>query len=289
MSTDQDRLGELAAAYEGLEDRRSFPNREALEAYRKGLLDRTSIQAAFLAPRLGEQARVLEIGCGNGRLLVSLARRGSLERGLGIDLAESRVAFARRWAGEEGLDCLQFEVADALEFPLEAGSFTAAVCITGAFAYFDAFAAGSAVRLAALLYEALEPTGNLWLELYPHPEYRRLLQAGGRELRVWTELPPEDPWRFYLGLIELEDDEMTLTHTKTFIHRTTGQIDEGRRERLYLYTPDAIRSVLRGAGFTDVRLFEGWTDEPYRGGAVMVVVATRPAAEGPSPRLSEER
>src|SRR6266508_2644491 len=110
---------ELAAAYEGLEDPRSFPDRGALEAYRRSLLDRTSEQAAFLAPHLGEQARVLEIGCGNGRLLV--------------ELAQSRIAFARAWAADEGLEQLQFEVADARDFSFQKGRFSAAVCLTGAF------------------------------------------------------------------------------------------------------------------------------------------------------------
>jgi len=286
MSTADEGSRELAAAYEGLEDPGSFSDRGALEAYRQSLLDRTRAQADFLAPHLGARARVLEIGSGNGRLLVELSRRGSLGLGLGLDLAESRIAFARAWAEEEGLEHLRFEAADVLEIPLEPGSFSAAICITGTFAYFDAFRAGSAARVAARMHEALKPAGTLWLELYPHPEYLRLLDAAGGELRIWTELPDEDPWRYYLSRLEMDDDGAILTHSKTFVHRSTGEIDEGRREQLYLYTPDSIDATLRRAGFREISLYEGWTSDPYRGGEVMVVAAQRPMVSSPDPGLS---
>jgi SAM-dependent methyltransferase len=286
MSTADEGSRELAAAYEGLEDPGSFAERGALEAYRQSLLDRTRAQVDFLVPHLGAQARVLEIGSGNGRVLVELARRESLALGLGLDLAESRIAFARAWAKEERLEHLRFEAADVLEVPLEAGSFSAALCITGTFAYFDAFRAGSAARVAARIHEALEPAGTLWLELYPHPEYLRLLDAAGGELRIWTELPDQDPWRYYLSRLEVDDDREILTHAKTFIHRTTGEIDQGRREQLYLYAPASIEAILRSVGFREVRLYEGWSANPYRGGEVMVVEARRPAVPGPDPRQS---
>ena len=200
---------------------------------------------------------MLEVGCGNGRLLVALARRGSLTSGLGLDLAASRIAFARAWAREEALEQLRFETADVLTFSLGQLSLSAVVCITGTFAYFDALEPGLAGACRRPAYEALEPGGTLWLELYPHPGYRRLLEAAGGSIRLWTELPGHDPWRFYLGELELDAGGDVLTHKKTFVHRTTGEIDEGRRERLFLYTPDSIDAVLRGVGFSQVELYEG--------------------------------
>ena len=147
MSMAGDVAGELAAAYEGLEDPAAFADRGALEAYRRSLLERTQPQAEFLAPRLGARSRVLEVGCGNGRLLVALARLGCLASGLGLDLAESRIAFARAWAGDEACEQLRFETADVLTFSLRERSFSAVACITGAFAYFDALEAGLAARV----------------------------------------------------------------------------------------------------------------------------------------------
>lgn len=264
---------ELASAYEGLDDPSSFPDRDSLLRYRNSLLERTGAQADFLMQRIPRAARVLEIGCGNGRLLVELARRGALQTGLGLDLAASRIEFARTWAREERLAGLEFDTCDALQRELPDEAFTTACCITGAFAYFDAFAAGSAAQLARKLERALQPGGLLCLELYPHPAHRRLLESAGGSARIWTELPPEDPWRFYLSKLSLDETGDVLTHQKTFIHRTDGRVDSGRRERLRLYTDEGLTRLLADAGFGDVRTYEGWSAAPYDGGEIMLVTA----------------
>ena len=223
----------LTAAYEGIEA--MFPNRAALEAYRAGMLAR-SVEQADLISSLLESCAVLEIGCGNGRLLIELARRGSLRAGFGIDAAHSRIEFARRWAEELGFDALRFEPADAVEFEPPAGSSDAIICITGTFAYFEPLVAGTAATLLARWARALRPGGLLVLELYPHAEGVRLLEAAGGRVRLWRELDADDPWRFYLSELWLED--RVLGHEKTFIHRRTRR---GRRG-----SPGAVDVVFRG-------------------------------------------
>jgi hypothetical protein len=69
-----------------------------------------------------------------------------------------------------------------------------------------------------------------------------------------------------------------LVHNKTFVHRHTGEVDAGRVERLYLYSPRDIEELLGEADFEGVTVHEGWTREAYRGGESMVVVARRPVA-----------
>jgi SAM-dependent methyltransferase len=255
----------MRAAYEGVES--AFAEDERA-AYRASVLARTTPQAAFLAERV--TGSMLEIGCGNGRLLMALRSMGAIEHGLGFDIAKSRVAFAQDWARDLGLDGLEFRVGDALDEPLGTG-FGAAACITGAFGYFDAYVPLSGRRLLEKLRESLAPGGRLILELYQHPSELTLLESLGGPARTWIELPPSDPWRFYLSETSLEGNVMV--HRKTFVHRTAGIIDEGRCERLAIHTPADIRAWCRDAGFADVGLFEGWTRDPYRGGATLVVVA----------------
>lgn len=69
-----------------------------------------------LARRLGllPGMGVLDIGCGDGRHLRELARRGL--GGLGIDLSQELVMAARAAAAAEGLDDVDFLAADAREF-----------------------------------------------------------------------------------------------------------------------------------------------------------------------------
>jgi hypothetical protein len=108
-----------------------------------------------------------------------------------------------------------------------------------------------------------------------HPEYRRLLEATDGEVRIWQELPSEDPWRFYLSRLEIDRSGNVLTHEKTFVHRTSGQIDSGRREHLYLYTAEGVQELLSSVGFRDIRLYGSWTEEPYSGGELMIVTALK--------------
>jgi SAM-dependent methyltransferase len=158
--TDAKKGEDLASAYEGLEDASSFPDAASVERYRHLLVARTAIQADFLIRRIPAPARLLEVACGNGRLLIEMARRRAIASGLGLDVARSRIAFAERWAADEGWDTLEFVAADALTCELPPQSFASVLVITGAFAYFEPLASGSATLLAAKLYQALARAGR---------------------------------------------------------------------------------------------------------------------------------
>ncbi|WP_445147918.1 methyltransferase domain-containing protein [Baekduia sp. Peel2402] len=267
-------MEELAAAYEGLES--DLGDADAIAAYRAAVLARQAAEAAFLAGVLPTGARVLEVGCGNGGLLIELARRGAVGAGLGLDLAQSRIAFAAAWAADEPRAAgLRFAAADALSADLGAG-YDAVLCVTGAFAYFDGFRPGAGAELLARAAAAVAPGGRLVLELYQHERTRRLVEAGDGHVRLWRELEPGDPWRFYLSDFTFADG--ILEHRKTFIHRDDGTVDTGRSERLALYAPDELDALLDAAGFGDVTRYDGWDGAPYGGGDHLVLTAVRRAA-----------
>jgi SAM-dependent methyltransferase len=270
------RAEEVAGAYEGVEDLASF-SADSLAAYREQALARTAAEAEFIRRRLTPGGHVLEVGSGNGRLLLTLAAAGAITRGTGLEIASSRTAFAQRWAGDEGVaGMLDLRTADALTSELPA-AVDAAVCVTGAFSYFDAIRPGAASELLHRLRDALAPGGLLVLELYPHPQWVRLFDAGGDELRVWQEMPASDPWRFYLSHLTLDRPTGVLSHHKTFVHRTEGTIDDTRREHLRLYDEAAIRAEVSEAGFAGLEVFGGWEERPPgEDDEILVVAARRP-------------
>jgi SAM-dependent methyltransferase len=265
----------LACAYEGVEHPESFSSNGALATYRESVLLKTDEQADFIERELQQGAgSLIEVGCGNGRLAIALAQRAAITGGLGLDLASSRIDFARAWAADLGLaDRLSFEVDDATSRELDAGEHALAAVITGTLGYLDAYVPGSSRRLLTRLADSLSSGGLLVLELYPHPRLRRLLDAGDGHIKTWLELSPGDPWRFYLSDYRLEPGDV-LVHDKTFVHRTDGSIDEGRCERLVLHTPETISALLLECGFSTVRCFEGWSPDEYRGGELLVATAT---------------
>jgi 2-polyprenyl-3-methyl-5-hydroxy-6-metoxy-1,4-benzoquinol methylase len=69
-----------------------------------------------LTERLAQGIRVLDAGCGRGRILTRLAKIYPKSRFAGIDLSEEAVAVARAEASREGLRNIEFIAADLSDF-----------------------------------------------------------------------------------------------------------------------------------------------------------------------------
>ena len=67
--------------------------------------------------------RALDLGTGTGAAALVLARRFAAAEVVGIDLAGSMIAEARRKTGAELADRVRFEVGDAAALPFEDGAF----------------------------------------------------------------------------------------------------------------------------------------------------------------------
>lgn len=111
-------------------------------------------------------APVLDIGCGPGRLLVSLAERGLAA--LGVDVSSSAVALAR----QKGACVLRRDVFDRL--PGE-GMWATALLFDGTVGI-----GGNPVRLLGRCAGLLAPSGQLIAETGPPG-------TGWRELTAWVE------------------------------------------------------------------------------------------------------
>ena len=93
------------------------------------------------AAGIGETSRVLDVGCGNGkltRLAASRARQGQVT---GLDLSGPMLARARARAAEEGIGNVTFEQGDAQVYPLPPGGFDVAVSRFGVMFFGDPAAA----------------------------------------------------------------------------------------------------------------------------------------------------
>jgi len=265
--------------YEGYESLSSFPDRAALEAYRRLLLKKTELQVEFIARRFAKPGlRVIEFCCGNGRLLTALALRGLIEYGIGLEISQSRVAFAERWAADLGLNNIKYHVADVLRpVPVAAESYDLAVCITGAFSYFRPIRENAPLELLASMRNVLVPDGQLLIELYQMPARReQLLALSDNSLRLWHPLPPEDRFAYYLDDFQYFPDHHTLRHEKIFIGRN-GSIDAGRTEMLAYYSHDEISSLLNTAGFTVSLADADFDAAPYQKGIseTMVILSKK--------------
>lgn len=142
------------------------------------------------------EARVLDIGCGNGTLLGQFAELGARADNLfGVDLVPDRIAAARIKYPE-----FAFEVAnaEALNFPDESFDLISAFTV-----FSSVLDASMSDNIARTITRLLKPDGALiWYDLrYPNPQnlnvkamtkarIRRLFPDFALNLRSTTLLPP---------------------------------------------------------------------------------------------------
>jgi SAM-dependent methyltransferase len=109
----------------------------------------------FAAASIGEHDRVLDVGCGTGRITRLAARRAARGEVIGIDLSAPMLERARAVAAEEGLANVTFEQGDAQVHPFPPGGHDVAVSRGGVMFFTDHVAA------FANIGRALRPGGRL--------------------------------------------------------------------------------------------------------------------------------
>jgi SAM-dependent methyltransferase len=116
--------------YEG---REYFSCEEEEIAYRakQRALSSSEVEAIDRLLELAPGSKILDAYCGNGRHAVELARRGY--EVVGFDTSMSRIAFAQRWAADEGVSA-SFLVADT-RAPSLICAFDAIVILGGSFTH----------------------------------------------------------------------------------------------------------------------------------------------------------
>lgn len=111
---------------------------------------------AMLRPRLSPGLRLLDVGCGPGRVTAVLAEAVAPGETWGIDMEPSQVELARAVASEHGVANVRFEVADASQLPFGDGSFDVVTC-------FDLLAyVPDTSRVLAEARRVLKPGGTLF-------------------------------------------------------------------------------------------------------------------------------
>lgn len=164
---------------------------------------------------LPENARVLDIACGQAPLMIRVARRWG-SRGVGVDLSPPFVVRAREAVAEAGLsDEIEIIEKNGAEYDAEPASFDATFCI-GASWIFGGHGGTLEAMAAATKPGGLVAVGEPFWIKDPEDEYLRAtgltrdgfathagnVQAGlDRGLRfLYTVVSNEDDWDRYEGL-----------------------------------------------------------------------------------------
>jgi SAM-dependent methyltransferase len=203
-------------------------------------------------------SRVLDLGCGTGRLTVALAAAG--HRVTGVDPDEAAIARAR---SKPGSDEVTWLVGDSQVIP-RAGFDLAIMTSHVAQAIWrdDEWArtlrdlAGALASGGRLAFDSRDPAARAWEAWNPVDSRGALTLPDGTGVEGWFEV--------------LEVDEGRVTFVDhTLLPDGTDDAAEGT---LAFRTQPELRRDLTAAGFTVDAVYGGWHHEPVGAGAGELVV-----------------
>ncbi|WP_407540390.1 class I SAM-dependent methyltransferase [Deinococcus radiomollis] len=205
--------------------------------------------------------RVLDLGCGTGRITLRLAAAG--HRVTGVDPAHVSLEAARRKPGAGEVTWVEGTAADlpAAAFDLALMTSHVAQFMTGDAEWADALTAlrRSLLPGGKLIFDTRDPAARDWLAWNPVDSRETVVLQDGRGADLWTEVTG-----LYGELV-------------TFVHhyRIDGEGAELRSvSTLRFRSEETLRGSLELAGFEVIQMFGGWHRQPVgQGDGEFIVVA----------------
>ncbi|MFC4017220.1 class I SAM-dependent methyltransferase [Micromonospora sp. GCM10011542] len=205
-------------------------------------------------------ARVLDLGCGTGRLALALAAAGHTVSG--VDPATASLDAARAKPGGERVTWIE-----GISALVPTRAYDVAVLTSHVAQYFVDDAdwgrtLGDLHRALApggrLIFDARDPADRRWERWNPVDSRRRISLPDGGEVRAWTEVTG------------VGDGTVDFTH-----HYLFGDGEELLSSATLRFRTEAqLRDSLAAAGFAVDRIHGGWRREPVgQGDGEFVIVA----------------
>ncbi len=211
-------------------------------------------------------SRVLDLGCGTGRLTLALAAAG--HRVTGIDPDDGALDAARRKPGAENI---QWITGTSAEIP-HRERFDTAVLTAHVVQHISDEAGWQQtlqdLRRALLpggriAFDSRNPEAKAWESWSPESTRDRYRLSDGTELESWLESRVAERGLVTITEHRILSDGSQETESTTLIFRTAQRLTED----------------LRAAGFSVTKIFGGWHGEDIEQGKELVVTAERSAEQ----------
>jgi SAM-dependent methyltransferase len=248
------------SAYAEVEAAGNYASRAELDAYRRERLRMYDAQIEFLR-RLGappEGLRVVDLGSGSSAFLYALDGAGLLARGVGIEISESRHAFAEQWRVELGLGHVTNLCANFVDVDLAEASFDRFTVIDDTYLLLRPENERYPDALLDTARRVLAPGGLLVAAFRNDAPVVASLE---RERTFWVELPESNAFRYALYRQEASADRQLLRTESIYI---TRDLTERRKvEVTEVCDVDRLTERLRARGFGAVSLYADFAGAPF--------------------------
>ena len=208
------------------------------------------------------ESRVLDLGCGTGRLALGMAAAGHAVTG--VEPARASLAAARAKPGAERVSWIE-----GMSPILPSSAFDIAVMTSHVAQFFVddsewrrtlADLRRSLVPGGRLVFDARDPRAREWERWNPIDSLFRVALPDAQEVEVWTEVTDERDatvsFAMHYGFPDGEELQSTAT--------------------LRFRTEDEVRASLQGEGFIIERMYGGWNRQPVgMGDGELLVVAVK--------------
>jgi len=147
--------------------------------------EKTDGELKAITPFLKTSDHILDLGCGWGRMTVTLAKNGY--HVAGVDLSENLIAFARQQTAASGLT-IRFDVGSMLAIPHPDASFDKIICLWGVFNHL--LTISDQVKSLNEMHRVLKLGGAAFIEM-GNGERKKYMQIRetvcyGPDKRIWN-------------------------------------------------------------------------------------------------------
>lgn len=224
-------------------------------------LMRTSTEVDSLINMLGlvPHCRIIDFGCGSGRHLLELARRGySFSKG--IDSTPYFVDIAKQAASRELLSP-EFAIADVLTYS-EPNTYQVALSLFSSFGYFEDH--DDNLRVLRNMHDVLKQDGKALIDVRGKESFARSFDtqrwdSSSGSIVLTKRTPLDDFSKIENSWIVVRDGK---TRSYSFTH--------------WIYSARELKEMLKQVGFGQLKVYGGFDCTPYtHESARLIVVASK--------------
>lgn len=243
------------ASYDNVEKLQLSFDEERLKEYCNLKMETAKENADFIQEHLyrNKKISVCEIGCGNGKLLFELKKRGIVDYAVGYEVSNTRCKMAEKFqeilfggGNKEDKYKILIHNQNFLESNKNEKKFDVIIMVDIVLQIISPLYEEAFDDTIKWLKQNLNECGIVFLEIADYSDELHRISEKNKIITEWQEFPEGDPYKYMLSKMDMDADN-NLIYNKTFINRKGGE--ETFTNIIKSYTRLEIEKLLKENGF----------------------------------------